>query len=163
MTHYCLEKEIGELLLKNNLTLGLAESCTGGLIGNLITNVPGSSGYFIGGVIAYSNKMKIEMLGVSQKTLDMYGAVSEETAVEMAIGIRGAAIVDIGLAVTGIAGPEYGTEEKPVGTIYIVLSDGIETRCRRFCFEGTRLEIKAKTAENALLILKNYLMEKYRG
>lgn len=161
MNHH-LEEDVGELLTKYKLTLGIAESCTGGLISNMITNVPGSSGYFIGSVVAYSNRIKAEMLMVSQETIDTYGAVSEEVASEMARGIRRIEGVDIGLAVTGIAGPDGGTEEKPVGTVYIALFDQTEGRVRKFSFEGGRMDIKIKAAENALLMLKSYIMEKHK-
>ncbi|MBI5894024.1 MAG: CinA family protein [Deltaproteobacteria bacterium] len=161
MNHH-LEEEVGELLKEHNLTLGLAESCTGGLISNMITNVPGSSRYFLGAVVAYSNKIKVEMLMVSQETIETYGAVSEEVASEMARGVRRVDMVDIGLAVTGIAGPDGGTDEKPVGTVYISLFDQTEGRCRKFSFEGSRMDIKIKAAENALLMLKNYIVEKYK-
>ena len=161
MKHH-LEEEVGDLLVKYNLTIGVAESCTGGLISNMITNVPGSSRYFLGGVVAYSNKVKIDTLMVSPETIETYGAVSEEVASEMARGIRRIDRVDIGLAVTGIAGPDGGTEEKPVGTVYIALFAQTEGRCSRFSFEGTRMDVKIKTAENALLMLKNYIMEKYK-
>lgn len=161
MNHH-LEEEVGELLTKYNLTLGIAESCTGGLISNMMTNVPGSSRYFLGGVVAYSNKVKVDILIVSPETIETYGAVSEEVASEMARGIRMIDRVDIGLAVTGILGPDGGTDEKPVGTVYISLFDQTEGRCRKFSFEGTRMDIKIKAAENALLMLKNYIMEKHK-
>lgn len=161
MNHH-LEEDVGELLTQHKLTLGIAESCTGGLISNMITNVAGSSRYFLGGIVAYNNKVKIDTLMVSPETIETYGAVSEEVASEMARGIRRIDRVDIGLAVTGIAGPDGGTEEKPVGTVYIALFDQTEGRVRKFSFEGARMDIKIKAAENALLMLKNYIMEKYK-
>jgi len=162
MKHY-FEKEAGELLSKHNLTLGVAESCTGGLISSMLTNVPGSSHYFIGGVIAYNNKIKLDILKVSAKTLKIYGAVSEKTAAEMARGIKDICCADIGLAVTGIAGPDGGTKEKPVGTVYIAMSTGKGITVKKFLFKGARIKIKTQAAENALQMIKNYLMEKYKG
>lgn len=125
--------------------------------------MPGSSAYFIGGVIAYSNKIKTGILNVSPETLNKCGAVSKETAQEMAGGIRDLFNVDIGLAVTGIAGPDGGTKEKPVGMVYIALSAGKDIMSKKFLFKGVRREIKTQAAEDALLMLKNYLMEKYKG
>jgi nicotinamide-nucleotide amidase len=107
-----IEIELGELLIKRNLTLATAESCTGGLIADMITNVSGSSRYFERGVVTYSNESKIELLKVPLETIEKFGAVSEESATAMATGIKGLAGTDLGLAVTGIAGPSGGTPEK---------------------------------------------------
>lgn len=158
-----LEEDIGRLLTHYSLTIAVAESCTGGLIGNLITNVCGSSTYFIGGIVAYDNRVKSEFLKVSAATLKKYGAVSKETAKKMAEGVRKLLVVDMGIAVTGIAGPEGGTKEKPVGTVYVAISCKKEMLAKGFLFKGKRIEIKVQAAENALLMLKNYLMEKYKG
>ena len=154
------ELELGKLLTTRRLTIATAESCTGGLIANLITNVPGSSSYFEGGVITYSNASKIEFLSVPNKTLRKFGAVSEETAAAMAIGIRKLTEADLGLAVTGIAGPTGGTKQKPVGLVYIALADVKKVEKFQFKFNGSRLEIKNQTANAALKILLDYIKKK---
>ena len=117
-----VEIHLGELLLKRHLSLAVAESCTGGLVGHLITNVPGSSQYFLGGVMVYSDEIKMKLLGVRQQTLQKQGAVSRETVQEMASGVRRLLAADIGAAISGIAGPGGGTTEKPVGLTWIGLS-----------------------------------------
>ena len=145
-----LEVAVGEVLLEKKATLAVAESCTGGLISHKITSVPGSSDYFERGVVVYSNKAKADYLGVSDEMLNSCGAVSSETAMAMAYGIRKAASTTFGLAVTGIAGPGGGTAEKPVGLVFIAIAgpNGIEVTGSRF--EGDRSEVKEKTAEAAL-------------
>jgi nicotinamide-nucleotide amidase len=145
-----MEGVVGEVLLQKKLTLSVAESCTGGLVGNLLTNVPGSSGYFLGGVIVYSNQAKMDLLGVSKQTLDTYGAVSDPIAREMAAGVRRELKADLGLAVTGIAGPEGGTKEKPVGTVYIGLAFKDETFSGKYRFWGKREQNKMNSAVMAL-------------
>ncbi|MBU2499476.1 MAG: CinA family nicotinamide mononucleotide deamidase-related protein, partial [Proteobacteria bacterium] len=117
-----MEEVVGGLLKEAGLSLSVAESCTGGLIGNRLTNVPGSSNYFQGGVVVYSNQSKVDLLGVSAETIERRGAVSEQTAREMAEGVRKKFKTDMGIAVTGIAGPEGGSDHKPVGTVYIALA-----------------------------------------
>jgi len=139
------------------LHLAVAESCTGGLIGHLITNAPGSSDYFLGGVIAYSNQTKVNLLGVQKDTLMLYGAVSEETVLEMARGARKILGADIGLAVSGIAGPGGGTLEKPVGFVWIGLSAEILDEAWQHQFCGDRQEIKNQAAEHSLHHLVNFL------
>lgn len=118
-----MESVVGKLLKNKNLTLSVAESCTGGLVSDRITNISGSSEYFAGGVISYSNEVKINILGVRYETIKKHGAVSKQTAVEMAEGVRNVLGTDIGISTTGIAGPGGGTEEKPVGTVWIGYSD----------------------------------------
>jgi PncC family amidohydrolase len=152
-----LEIEIGEILTRRALTLAAAESCTGGLVSHRITNVAGSSNYFLGGIVAYANQTKIGQLGVKVGTLEMFGAVSEETVLEMAIGVRRALDADIGIAVSGIAGPGGGTPEKPVGLTWIALSAIGNTEARRFTWPGDRLAIKEQTAQAVLLLLFEYL------
>lgn len=152
-----LAKRAGELLSKMGLTLSLAESCTGGLIADWITNVSGSSNYFLGGVVAYSNEAKEKVLGVSHEILVQYGAVSEEAARAMAEGARRLFASDLALAVTGIAGPTGGTPEKPVGLVYIALAAEGETRCKRHIWHGDRLQNKAQSVERALEMLIAYL------
>jgi len=155
-----IEKKIGLLLKEAGLTLSLAESCTGGMIANMLTNVPGSSEYFYGGIVAYSNSAKVKYLGVNESTLDSFGAVSSETAREMADGLRKSSGTDIALAVTGIAGPNGGSLLKPVGLVYIAISGQNGTICRDYIFKGNRVEIKNLTANNALRLLKDYISKK---
>ena len=154
-----LEVLVGELLKQRGLSLAVAESCTGGLIGYRLTNVPGSSDYFLGGVISYANEAKVKLLGVSQGTLERRGAVSQETALEMARGVRVNLQADVGLSVTGIAGPSGGTPDKPVGTVWIGLSSANEEYARHFLWSGDRLKIKEQSAHTALELLRQYLQK----
>ena len=154
-----LEHQIGVLLRKIGKTVSVAESCTGGLLSHRITNVPGSSDYYERGVVCYSNQSKTDILHVSPETLKKFGAVSKQTATEMAKGIKQISGTDIGLAVTGIAGPGGGTPEKPVGTVFICLASNEEVSCREFRFKGKREEIKLRTSEAALTMFKNRLSE----
>jgi PncC family amidohydrolase len=152
-----LEVFVGELLSSRGLTLAAAESCTGGLIGHLLTNVPGSSNYYLGSVTAYANDAKIRLLGVRLETLEKSGAVSSETVLEMAHGIRIALSADIGVSVSGIAGPGGGTPEKPVGTVWIGLSSATEEYSRHYLWSGNRLEIKEQSAREALRMVIEYI------
>jgi PncC family amidohydrolase len=152
-----LEETIGQLLTAHQLTLAVAESCTGGLIGHRLTNIPGSSTYFLGGVVAYAYEVKERVLGVSHATLYDYGAVSEQTAREMARGVRRALGTDVGLSVTGIAGPGGGLPGKPVGLTWIALSARNVERARDFIWDGDRASNKAQSAEAALELLREYL------
>ncbi len=145
-----MEGVVGCLLRDRGLTLAVAESCTGGLIGHRITNVPGSSAYFREGVVCYSNDAKRELLGVAPATLAAVGAVSEEVAREMAVAVRRLAASDLGLATTGIAGPDGGTPEKPVGTVCIALAAADGATSRRYQLWGTRDWIKILTSQIAL-------------
>ena len=154
------EAWLGNLLRDNGLWLAVAESCTGGMLGHLLTNVPGSSAYFKGGVIAYANEVKMEILGVSPTTLDSFGAVSKETVLEMAKGIKSSFDADIGLSVSGIAGSEGGTMEKPVGTVWIGLSTPELEEAEVFLFSGDRKSIKEQAAQSAMEIAIRYLSEK---
>ncbi len=154
-----LAEEIGKLLSARGLTIATAESCTGGLISHNITNIPGSSSYFERGVIVYSNTAKMELLKVNRSTIDQKGAVSPETAVEMAEGVKYMAGTDIGLAVTGIAGPSGGTPDKPVGLVYIAIATEDGTKVQDFQFDGKRIDIKNQTAEAALGMVKDYLLK----
>lgn len=153
-----LEANLGRLLAAKGLKIAVAESCTGGLIGHRLTQAPGASRYFDRGAVCYSNQAKREMLGVEEQTLDAHGAVSEETARAMAQGILARSGADIALAVTGIAGPEGGSPEKPVGTVIIALARGEEVSARRFLFSGGRREIKLLTAETALDLVRRALL-----
>ncbi|SHK79915.1 competence/damage-inducible protein A [Hymenobacter psychrotolerans] len=152
-----LEDAIGRLLLERGLTLGTAESCTGGLLAHRVTSVPGSSAYFMGSVVAYDNRIKQQQLGVKPETLATYGAVSEETVREMAEGARRQLGVDVALATSGIAGPSGGTPDKPVGTICIAYADAQQTVSRRFTFNrGRQLNVEY-TVTMALNLLRLHL------
>lgn len=148
-----LEQVVAQILLDRQLKLALAESCTGGLIGHRLTSVPGSSGFLNRGYVVYSNQAKMEDLGVKQTTLNRFGAVSEQTAREMAEGARLRAGADFGLAVTGIAGPGGGTPAKPVGLVYISLASSGDTIVQQHLWKGTREQIKNRTALMALRLL----------
>jgi PncC family amidohydrolase len=154
-----LETQIGFLLHARKWKLALAESCTGGLVGNRITDVPGSSEYFLGGVVAYSYEAKVKLLGVSWETLNSTGAVSRETVIEMARGARNAMSADIAVSVSGIAGPGGGTDEKPVGTTWIGLAAQDDEWAKIFQFSGDRVQNKAYAADAALQMLLDYLEE----
>jgi PncC family amidohydrolase len=154
-----LEEKIGELLRRRGLRLAVAESCTGGLIGHRITNIPGASTYYMGSVTAYAYEAKVRLLGVHWETLETYGAVSKETVLEMASGVRNALAADIGVAVSGIAGPGGGTPEKPVGTTWIGLSAAGVDEAWCHVWKGDRLAVKSKSAQAALRILYDYLNE----
>jgi len=153
-----VERKVGLLLRERNLTLAIAESCTGGLLGHIITQVPGSSDYFMGGVIAYQNDAKTKLLGVKGTTIKRYGAVSRQTAIEMADGARRTFHADIALSTTGIAGPGGGTAEKPVGLVYIGLAAMRGKMVEKHLFSGSRHNIKKKAAYAALVILDEYLV-----
>jgi len=152
-----LEVIVGQMLVARKLKLATAESCTGGLVGHRLTNVPGSSGYFEGGIIAYSYEAKERLLGVHHDTLYEHGAVSAETALEMARGARKALGTDIGIAVTGIAGPGGGLPGKPVGLAYIALSARTVERVEHFVWNSDRESNKMQSAEVALAMLKEFL------
>lgn len=152
-----VEVRIGELLRQHGLRLAIAESCTGGLVGHRITNVAGSSTYFIGGVTSYAYEAKVRLLGVRWATLEAHGAVSRETVLEMARGVCHALAADIGIAVSGIAGPGGGTPEKPVGTTWIGLCAPDGEQAWPYRLEGDRLQIKEQAAEQALHRLAEYL------
>lgn len=158
-----LEVRIGPLLLQHGLKLAVAESCTGGLIGHRVTNVPGSSEYYLGSIVAYAYEAKERMLNVSHETLLRFGAVSQETVLEMARGIRQTMAVDfpldktIGIAVSGVAGPGGGMPNKPVGFIWFGLSTPTGDFAWAFTFPGNRVENKAYAAERALELVTAYL------
>lgn len=152
-----LDIQVGRVLHERGLKLVLAESCTGGLLGSRITDVPGSSEYFLGGVVAYAYEAKAELLNVSWDTLNTQGAVSRETVLEMARGIRNLMKADIAVSVSGIAGPGGGTAEKPVGTTWIGLVANEGEWAKVFQFSGDREENKVSTVNAALKILLDYL------
>ncbi|MFH1857041.1 MAG: competence/damage-inducible protein A [Candidatus Omnitrophota bacterium] len=153
-----LEAVTGKMLAKNKKTLSVAESCTGGLISSCITDVAGSSEYFISGVVVYSNEEKIRLLNVEKETLKKYGAVSRETAKSMAINMRELCDTDYALSVTGIAGPGGGTRAKPVGLVYIALADEKRCRVEKFFFTSARKLIKIQAAQAALNMLRKRLL-----
>lgn len=152
-----LETVVASLLKEKNKTVSIAESCTGGLISDLLTNIPGISKHFKAGMVTYSNESKIKHLNVNQQTLITYGAVSEQTASEMALGIAEAAEVDIGLAVTGIAGPDGGSAVKPVGLVYIAIASGRTVKVEKYLLNGDRVRIKYTAAKTALDLLRRIL------
>jgi PncC family amidohydrolase len=152
-----LEEILREHLHARGLTLATAESCTGGLVSDRITNVSGSSEYFPGGVIAYSNEVKASLLGVSWATLNAYGAVSEETVLEMAHGARKLFGADIGVSVSGIAGPLGGLPDKPVGTTWVGLAVNNGAWARHYVWGGDRVQNKQRSSEAALQFILDYL------
>lgn len=152
-----LEEMVGALLLGKEKTLAVAESCTGGRISAYITRISGSSRYFEGACVTYSNRSKERLLSVPKALLEEKGAVSPEVASAMAAGVRERLGSDLGLSVTGIAGPGGGSAQKPVGLVYIALSDGRQTTASRFNFQGSREKIQSDAAEAALELLRNYL------
>jgi len=152
-----LEAKVGDLLRKKGLTLVVAESCTGGLLGMRITEISGASDYFQGGVIAYSNAIKHRVLGVPEEILEKHGAVSAECARAMAEGVRSLFRTDLALAITGIAGPTGGTPEKPVGLVYIALAHPNGVTVERHEFRGSRQGVRWSASEAALELLWRYL------
>lgn len=153
-----LEEVVGDLLKRDRFTIAVAESCTGGLIQDKLTNVPGSSGYFMGGITAYSNKSKVKNLGVKESTLEQFGAVSNEVAREMATGIKLAFQTDFGLSTTGIAGPAGATETKPVGLVFIALAAPGKVISKKFVFGNNRRLNKEAGAQAALEMLRRELL-----
>jgi nicotinamide-nucleotide amidase len=153
-----LEEVVGEMLKKRHETIAVAESCTGGLLGNRITNVPGSSDYFLLGMVAYSNKAKTYLLNVSTKHLDKFGAVSSQTAKKMATCVREKSKSTYGLSITGIAGPSGGTTEKPVGLVYTALSWDGGVEVKKNLFVGDRNAVKFQSSQKALDMLRRHLL-----
>lgn len=152
-----MPEAIAELLRNSNKTLAVAESCTGGYLAHLITTIPGSSEYFLGGVVSYSNEMKVKSLGVERSVLEARGAVSEEVVCQMAEGVRKLTGADLAISTSGIAGPSGGSNEKPVGTVWIGLSDGERTKAFQYKFGRNRERNIHITATFALNILRRYL------
>ncbi len=148
------DESLAALLKESGMTIAIAESCTGGMIAARITAVPGSSAYFGLGVVTYSNEAKMKLLGVPSPMLAMYGAVSEEVARAMAEGVRKLSGADLALSVTGIAGPEGGTAEKPVGTVFIGLAAENFCHAERRSFTGDRSAVRNATVEAALLLIR---------
>ena len=154
---------MGELLVERGLTVGTAESCTGGLIAERLTDVPGSSDYFLGGIVTYSDEAKTSLLGVAPELLAARGAVSEEVAVEMARGARSVLGADWGLCSTGIAGPGGGSDDKPVGTVHVAVAGpaatgGGDVEHRRLSLVGDRQRVRRLTSQWALELLRRRLL-----
>jgi len=158
-----MEEIIGKMLSESGKTLAVAESCTGGLVGMRLTNVPGSSRYFLEGVVAYSDDAKKHGLSVSEETLGKYGAVSAETAEAMAAGMRSKASSDYSVSVTGVAGPDGGTEEKPVGTVFIGFADKTEAKSIRLTLPGDRYLVRWRSSQAALDYLRRQLLKNGQG
>ncbi len=148
-----LEHQIIQFLGDTEKTVATAESCSGGLIAHRLTNVPGASAPFVGGIVAYRNEVKMNLLAVPEDTLQLYGAVSQQTALAMAEGARAQFGSDFAVAVTGIAGPGGGTDEKPVGLVYMAVARTSATEVARHEFEGDRESIKQQISEAALALL----------
>ena len=153
-----VEERLGQVLSENHKTIACAESCTGGLITSRLTDVPGSSAYVPGSIVSYANEIKHRLVGVQEKTLAAFGAVSPQVAQEMAEGIRRVMQTDLGVAVTGIAGPGGGTPEKPVGLVYIAVTGEAGTIVRENHFSGSRREVKRQTSETALEMALQYAL-----
>ena len=153
-----LEEVVGSHLAMKNATISVAESCTGGMLAERLTSVPGSSRYFMSGVVCYSNESKMELTGIPPLLIEMQGAVSEEVARGLAEGIRSRAGTTIGVGVTGIAGPGGGSAEKPVGTVHIAVASPAETQHRRFLFPGDREKVRWQTSQTALDMVRRQLM-----
>jgi nicotinamide-nucleotide amidase len=150
---------LGELLVEKGLTLATAESCTGGMIGEKITEIPGSSGYYLGGIVSYANSAKSELLGVASVEIEEHGAVSREVAEAMAQGAREAFDSDIAVAVTGIAGPEGGSDEKPVGTVWIAVASDRGVSARRYQLGNERAVVRERASNIALDMARQEVME----
>jgi len=148
-----LAEQLQEACLRLGLTVATAESCTGGLVASAITDVSGSSGYFRGGVVSYSNDAKIGLLGVPQALLEAHGAVSAQVARAMALGARARLSADLAVAVTGVAGPGGGSASKPVGLTYVAVADAVGVEVRRFAWAGDRLANKEASVRAALELL----------
>ncbi len=149
--------DLHDLMISRGLTLSLAESCTGGSIASIITDIPGSSAYFMGSAVTYSNEAKTSILGVSPDTLMGFGAVSRETAVEMALGASKVFDSDIAASVTGIAGPDGGSDEKPVGTVWMTVTDGSRCVSSVSHFDGDRSEIRSQSVDTLIDLIVDFV------
>jgi nicotinamide-nucleotide amidase len=150
-------QEIAHILIRRGQTLSIAESCTGGLISHTLTNIPGSSRFFVLGVIAYANVAKHKILGIRLSTIKKHGAVSKETAMEMAQGVRRISRSSIGIGITGIAGPTGGSRLKPIGTVFVSVATGSRAYFKKFRFKGPRASVKKQAATAALELLRECL------
>ena len=155
-----LARDVGKMLRARRLTVSTAESCTGGRLGDALTNVSGSSDYYRGGIISYGNQAKVDLLDVHESSLLMKGAVSDEVARQMAIGVRKKFRSSLGVGITGIAGPTGGTPKKPVGLVYIAVSSERKTICTKNLFKGSRMQVKRQSVDRALEMIKNLLSER---
>jgi nicotinamide-nucleotide amidase len=152
-----IANQIHKSLLKKIKTVSVAESCTGGLLCASLTGLSGSSGYFVLGIIAYSNQAKHKLLGIPLTLINAEGAVSYEVALKMAESVRKLAKTDYGISITGIAGPKGGTAQKPVGTVYIAASNKKKTICQKFLFKGSRASIRKQSVAKALDLFREFL------
>lgn len=152
-----MENIIAKILLKKKLTISVAESCTGGLISSALTDIPGSSAYFVSGIVAYANETKIHLLEVSPEIMKAHGAVSKEAALALAQNVRRLCRTHIGLSVTGIAGPRGGSSLKPVGTVFVAVSLGNHLYFKKYLFMGVRRKIKRQAKDAAFQMLKECL------
>ncbi|MBL7151250.1 MAG: CinA family protein [Candidatus Omnitrophica bacterium] len=152
-----LINHIHSRLIKKAITIAVAESCTGGMLSKTLTDISGSSAYFILGIVAYSNCAKKSILKIPAKIISLKGAVSQEVACRMARGIRKIARTDIGIGVTGIAGPSGGTAAKPAGTVFIAIASQDKTVSKKFRFRGRRTYVRQKAANKALELLKRFI------
>lgn len=157
-----IEEAIGKLLIQKNQKVSVAESCTGGYLSHLFTSIPGSSAYFMGGIVSYSNEAKMEVLKVKQETLTKFGAVSEETVIEMAIGAKNLLKTDYAISTSGIAGPDGGTPEKPVGTVWLAVTDGTETLTKKLTLGNQRLVNIQYSGKAALNLLRSMINKESR-
>ena len=148
---------IHKLLIKNKKTIAVAESCTGGQLSNLLTQISGSSGYFILGVVAYSNRAKTAILNIPTHIIAQEDAVSKGVATAMAEAVRKIAKANLAIGITGIAGPNGATEKKPVGTVFIAINSKLKKLCKKFHFKGNRLTIRKKAALKSLELLKSII------
>ena len=155
-----VEKAIGHLLRKQGWTLSVAESCTGGLVSDRVTDIPGSSKYFQGGIVSYSNRGKSDHLFISLNYIERHGAVSSQVAGRMAEGVRKTFHTTFGLSTTGLAGPTGVTKKTPVGRVFISISDGKRTLVEKETFKGSRRAIKRAAAERSLQLLYDFLTER---
>lgn len=156
-----MEVELGKILTEKKLTIACAESCTGGLLTSRLTDVAGSSNYLQGSIVSYSNAVKNSVLKVKAETLEKFGAVSEQTARQMSNNVRELFKTDIGVGVTGIAGPGGGSLEKPVGTVYISVSNSDNVIVKKFNFIGSRSEIKNQSCDAAIKMVMNLIGGKF--
>ena len=154
---------VGQTLINKHLTIATAESCTGGLLGATLTQEPGSSEFYLGGVVSYSNSVKREILGVSEENLIKFGAVSEEVAKEMAVGIRSKVGSDLAISTTGIAGPGGGSDQKPVGLVYIGIATPEGVHAKKFQFYGERESVRQLTVQAALNEVRQHMLNSERG
>ncbi len=154
-----ISKQLHNKLIKHKKTISVAESCTGGLLSSLLTKHPGASAYFLLGLVAYSNNSKKQILDIPDKIINKYGAVSNKVAILMAKNIRKKINADFGISVTGIAGPGGAKVNKPIGTVFICLSDRNKNICRKFSFRGKREDIRRKSTQEALRLLCAHLSQ----